>query len=93
MGVVILRLTLVCKLPYIQHIVLCLDYPPHNYTLMVEDPEGNMTDPIVQTSLATGSVIRIVVNDLIKDTRYLYYVVATNQFGSSKKSASVEISM
>ena len=68
----------------IQHIVLCLDYPPHNYTLMVEDPEGNMT---IQTSLATGSVIRIVVNDLMEDTRYLYYVVATNQFGSSRSSS------
>ena len=66
----------------IQHIVLCLDYPPHNYTLMVEAySERNTTDPIVQASLATGSVIRIVVNDLMEDTRYLYYVVATNQFG------------
>ena len=71
----------------IQDTVFCLDYPPHNYTLMVEDPEGNVTDPIVQTSLATGSVIRIVVNDLMEDTRYLYYVVATNQFGSRSLSS------
>ena len=72
---------------FIQDTVFCLDYPPHNYTLMAEDPEGNMTDPIVQTSLATGSVIRIVVNDLMEDTRYLYYVVATNQFGSTRSSS------
>ena len=71
----------------IQHTVFCLDYPPHNYTLMVEDPEGNMTDPIVQTSLATDSVIRILVNVLMEDTRYLYYVVATNQFGSTRSSS------
>ena len=68
----------------IQHTVFCLDYPPHNYTLMVEEPEGNTT---IQTSLATGSVIRIVVNDLMEDTRYLYYVVATNQFGSARSSS------
>ena len=71
----------------IQDTVLCLDYPPHNYTLMVEDPEGNMTDPIAQTSLATGSVIRIVINDLMGDTYYLYYVVGTYQFGSSRSSS------
>ena len=71
----------------IQHTVICLDFPPHNYTLMVEDPERNMADPIVQASLATGSVIRIVVNDLMEDTRYLYYVVATNQFGSRSLSS------
>ena len=65
--------------------------PPDNYTFVtvVKDSERSMN---VQTSLATGSVIRIVVNDLMEDTRYLYYVVATNQFGSSNKSASVEIS-
>ena len=71
----------------IQDTVFCRDYPPHNYTLMVEDLEGNMTYIIVQTSLATGSVIRILVNDLMEDTRYLYYVMATNQFGSSQSNS------
>ena len=68
----------------IQDTVLCLDYPPHNYTLIVEDPEGNTT---IQTSLATGSVIRIVVNDLMEDTQYVYYVIVTNQFGSTRSSS------
>ena len=64
--------------------------PPDNYTFVIKDSEKNVN---IQTSLATGSVIRIVVNDLMEDTQYWYYVVATNQFGSSNQSASVEISM
>ena len=71
-----------------QNVASCPSNPlSNNYTLVVKDSVN------VQTSLATGSVIRIVVNDLMEDTRYLYYVVATNQFGSSNQSASVEISM
>ena len=70
--------------------MLCPYYPTHNYTLMVEDPEGNTT---IQTSLANGSLIKIDAEYLMEDTRYWYYVVATNQFGSSNNSVSVEISM
>ena len=60
--------------------------------MVVGDSEENMT---VETSLATSgtSVIRIVVNDLIEDTHYMYYVVATNQFGSSNQSTSIRIGM
>ena len=58
--------------------------------MVVEDSEENMT---VETALATGSVIRIVANDLIEDTHYMYYVVATNQFGSSNQSTSMGIGM
>ena len=43
--------------------------PPDNYTFVIKDSERNVN---VQTSLATGSVIRIVVTDLMEDTRYLY---------------------
>ena len=70
--------------------MFCPDYPPHNYNLIVEDSEGNMT---IQTSLATGSLIKIDAEDLMEDTRYCFYVVAPNQFGSSNQSSSVEISM
>ena len=70
--------------------MFCPYYPPHNYTLMVEDPEGNTT---IQTSLATGSLIKIDAEDLMEDTRYWYSVVATNQIGSSNKSVSVKICM
>ena len=58
--------------------------------MVVEDSEENMT---VETALATGSVIRIVVNDLMEDTHYMYYVVATNQFGRSNQSTSIRIGM
>ena len=58
--------------------------------MVVEDSEENMT---VETALATGSVIRIVVNDLMEDTHYMYYVVATNQFGSGNQSTSTRIGM
>ena len=72
----------------IQNVASCPNNPlSSNYTFVVKDSVN------VQTSLATGSVVRVVVNDLMKDTRYLYYVVATNQFGSSNQSASVEISI
>ena len=54
-----------------------------------------MTDPISQTAMATGNLIRIVVSDLMENTHYLYHVMATNQFGSSSsnQSASMGIGM
>ena len=72
----------------------CPAYPPHNYTLVVvEDSGENLTDPIVQTELATGAnVIRIAVSDLMENTNYLYYMMSTNQFGS-QQSASMGIGM
>ena len=83
MGVGLDALSMMQSLCSIQHTVFC-PYPPDNYTLVVEDPEGNITDTIVE---AIGSVIGIVVNDLMEDTQYLYYVMATNQFGSSTSSS------
>ena len=58
--------------------------------MVVEDSEENMT---VETALAIGSVIRIDANNLMEDTQYLYYVVATNLFGSSNQSAPIRIGM
>ena len=51
-----------------------------------------MTDPISQTAMATGNLIRIVVSDLIENTYYLYHVIVTNQIGS-QQSDSMEIGM
>ena len=78
-----------------QDVTSCPAYPPHYYTLVVvEDSGENLTDLIVQTELATGgNVIRIVVSDLMDNTHYLYHVIATNEFGSSHQSASMEIGM
>ena len=77
---------------FMQNVTPCPYYPPHNYTLVVEeDSTGNMTDPISLTAMATGNLIRIVVSDLMENTHYLYHVIATNQFGSSQQSASMGI--
>ena len=77
------------SLCFIQDVTSCPAYPPHNYTLVVvEDSEENMT---AETALATGSVIRIDAHNLMEDTHYFYYVVATNQFGSSNQSAHIRI--
>ena len=79
---------------FMQNVTPCPYYPPHNYTLVVEeDSEGNSTDPISQTAMATGSLIRIGVSDLMENTYYLYHVMATNQFGSSHQSTSMGIGM
>ena len=76
-----------------QNVTSCPHYPPHNYTLVVEeDSAGNLTDLIVELAMASGILIRIVVSDLMENTHYLYYVIATNQFGS-QQSASMGIGM
>lgn len=60
----------------------------HNYTLVVEDTEGNRT---TQTSQATGDRVSIVISDLTENARHSYHVLATNQFGNSHISTPVEI--
>ena len=60
----------------------------HNYTLVVEDSEGNRT---TQTSQATGDIVSIAISGLIESTHYSYHVIATNQFGDSNPSTLVEI--
>ena len=50
----------------------------HNYTLVVEDSEGNR---ISKTSQATGDVVNITISDLKENSYYSYYVLATNQLG------------
>ena len=61
--------------------------PERNYTLVVVDSEGTRA---TQTSQATGDVVNIVVRDLRENTRYRYHVVATNRFGNSDPSTTVE---
>ena len=60
----------------------------HNYTLVVEDSEGNRA---TQTSQATGDVANISISGLIENTCYSYQVLATNQFGGSNPSTPMEI--
>ena len=64
----------------------CQEYPVHNYTLVVEDFEGNIMQ---QTSQATGDIVNISISDLMENTRYSYHVLATNQFGNSNPSSPV----
>ena len=60
----------------------------HNYTLVVEESEGNRA---TQTSQATGDIVNITISGLIENTCYRYQVLATNQFGDSDPSTPVEI--
>ena len=66
----------------------CPAYPVHNYTLVVGDSGGNRT---AHTSPASGDTVHLVVEGLLENTSYWYYVVATNQFGSSNHSTPVQM--
>ena len=61
--------------------------PVLNYTLVVEDPEGDIT---TRTSQATGDIVSITIPGLMENTRYSYHVIATNQFGDSNPSSPVK---
>ena len=71
----------------IQDVSSCPEYPVHNYTLVVVDSEGSRT---TQTSQATGDIVNIAISGLRENTRYSYYVIATNEFGDSNPSARQE---
>ena len=60
----------------------------HNYTLVVEDSEGNGA---TQTSQATGDIVNVSISGLMENVCYSYHVLATNQFGHSKPSAAVVV--
>ena len=66
-----------------QDVMECQDYPVHNYTLVLKNPEGQRA---VRTSQATGDVVSITIEGLKEDTLYTYCVTASNQFGTSKAS-------
>lgn len=74
----------------LQKLTICPEYPVHSYTLVVEDSEGNMT---THTSQATDHMdtVTITVSGLRKNSRYSYYVLATNQFGDSNPSTPVSV--
>ena len=40
------------------------------------------SEVLTQTSESTGDSVSIVVNNLMENTRYSYYLIATNSFGS-----------
>ena len=56
--------------------------------MLVEAEIGNSW---TNTYPATGNTTHLVVEDLMEDTLYSLYVVATNQFGEGNKSATLEI--
>ena len=53
-----------------------------NYTLVVQDSEGNRT----VSSWGNGDVVEIVVTNMMVNTLYWYHVIAINQFGSSQST-------
>ena len=67
---------------------MCPEYPVLNYTLVVVNSEGGIT---TQISQAPGDVVNIAISGLREDTCYIYQVLATNQFGNSNPSISVEV--
>ncbi len=70
----------------IQAISPCPDY---RYSLHLEDSDGNRLNQTISTS---GPVVNFSINGLMENVHYLYYVMASNQFGDSNMSALVEIS-
>ncbi len=73
------------------HIAMqCPDYPVHNYTLVVNN--GNWSLSTTQTSQATsGAQVKLVVEALMENSQFTYYVKATNRFGDSNSSNSTEL--
>ena len=55
---------------------------PNTYTLVVEDGPNVQT----QRSESTGDAVSIVVNNLMENTRYSYYLTATNSLGSDNST-------
>ena len=65
----------------------CAAYP-NNYTLVVS--RDGFMEVAMNSTESTGDTISIVVKNLLENTRYSYYLIATNPFGSDA-SAQINI--
>ena len=79
-------LTILFTTYIMQTVMECPDYPITNYAVVVEESDGNRT--LQATSPVTCNSINI---NLMENQQYRFYVIATNQFGSSDDSTSMEI--
>lgn len=67
----------------------CPDYPVMTYTLVLEDSQGNRSESSLSRNGSTHNVV--VTDELMENSQYTYFIMATNVIGSSQ-SAPVKIS-
>ena len=72
-----------------QSVSVCLDYPTISYSVsaMMLGDDSNSTALVGSGSSNTA----VSISGLVPDSRYMYTVIETNEFGNSSVSAPVEI--
>ena len=80
-----------CQVNLVQVTTLCpeIELPVMNYTLILEDSEGNRMEPSSVT--INNKIVTIEILLLMENSLYSYYIQATNEFGSNTSTA-VDIS-
>lgn len=68
---------------------MCLDYPIINYTVSAMMLGSDSENGALVASGRSNTTVNI--SGLVPDSRYLYTVRETNEFGTSNASAPVEI--
>ena len=64
-------------------IVQCAAYP-NNYTLVVS--RDGFMEVAMNSTESTGDTVSIVFKNLLENTRYSYYLIATNPFGRDESA-------
>ena len=67
----------------IEFVLQCVAYP-NNYTLMVS--RDGFVEVAINSTESTGDIVCITVKNLLENTRYSYYLIATNPFGSHEST-------
>ena len=80
-----------CQINLVQVTTLCpeIELPVMNYTLILEDFEGNRME---SSSVTINNKIVTIEILLMENSLYSYYIRATNEFGSTNTSTAVDIS-
>ena len=80
-----------CQINFVQVTTLCpeIELPVINYTLILEDSEGNRME---SSSVTINNKIVTIEILLMENSLYSYYIQATNEFGSTNTSTTVDIS-
>ena len=77
-----------CQINLVQVTTLCPELPVMNYTLILEDSEGNRME---SSSVTVNNKIVTIEILLMENSLYSYYIRATNGLGSNTSTA-VDIS-